>query len=201
MEGPVKLYTDQTYSGSTAAEQLSSSKKIKHLSSSEQIKLISTAWLQASEPSCKQHFFSNSIEILEHSSRHSIQVAFWFQHRYVTKYVVSLVRFCFESKDYGMAWWNDTIPSVAPTYEDFETLSSMTCLVSPLGVVQSTGHITKTVAYDKRCCNNLPSFRKAFHNTMGPFCSKYIDTMWCCLSGRLHLIAKFCVKKSDINMK
>ena len=64
MEGPVKLYTDQTYSGSTAAEQLSSSKKIKHLSSSEQIKLISTAWLQGSEPSCKQHFFSNSIEIL-----------------------------------------------------------------------------------------------------------------------------------------
>ena len=29
MEGPVRLYTNQTYSGSTAAEQLSSSKKIK----------------------------------------------------------------------------------------------------------------------------------------------------------------------------
>ena len=79
--------------------------------------------------------------------------------------------------DYGMAWWNETIPSVAQTYEDFKTLSSMTCLVSPLGVVQYTGHITKTVAYDKRCCNNLLSVRRAFHNTTGPFCSKYIDKM------------------------
>ena len=108
------------------------------------------------------------------------------------------VRFCFESKDYGMAWWNETIPSVAP---NFKTLSSMTCLVSPLGVVQSTGHITKTVAYDKRCCNNLLSVRKAFHNTTGPFCSKYIERMWCCLSIRLHSVVKFCVKNSDVNMK
>ena len=102
------------------------------------------------------------------------------------------VRFCFETKDYGMARCNETIPGVAPTYEYFKTLSSMTCLVSPLGVVQSTGHITKTVAYDKWCCKNLLSVRKPFHNTTGQFCSKYIDIMWFCLSSRLHAVDKFC---------
>ena len=80
------------------------------------------------------------------------------------------------------------IPSVAPTYEDFKTWSSMACLVSPLGVVQSIGHITKTVAYDKRCCNNLLSVRKTFHNTTEPLCSKYIDRMWCSISSRLHFV-------------
>ena len=65
--------------------------------------------------------------------------------------------------------------SVAPTYEDCKTLSNMTCLVSSLGMVQYTGHMTNMVAYDKWRGNNLLSVRKTFDNTMGPFCSKYID--------------------------